>query len=99
MLSVHGVRPVGVPVDNEGMRLDLLEQAIQQHRPRFLYTVASYQNPTGVCLSPARRKDLLTLAARYQLPIIEDDLYGFLAYDDDQPVSLKAMDQHGLVFY
>ncbi len=99
VLGIQGIQPIGVPLDSDGIRLDLLEQAIQQHHPRFLYTVPSFQNPTGICVSTQRRRDLMALAARYKLPIVEDDIYGLLAYGDNVPISLKALDQHGLVFY
>src|SRR5258708_13354297 len=99
VLGIRGIQPIGVPLDSDGIRLDLLEQAIQQHHPRFLYTVPSFQNPTGICVSTQRRRDLMALAARYKLPIVEDDIYGLLAYGDNVPISLKALDQYGLVFY
>jgi DNA-binding transcriptional MocR family regulator len=99
VLTTSGVQPIGVPLDSGGLRLDILEQMIKKYQPRFLYTVLSFQNPTGICVSTKRREELLALAARYNLPIIEDDVYGQLAFTEEHPVPLKALDKHGLVFY
>jgi DNA-binding transcriptional MocR family regulator len=89
-LKVHGVQPIGVVMDREGPVLAELEHAIVQHRPRFLYTVPTFQNPTGRCMSLARRSDLLDLAAAHGLLIVEDDIYGRLAYDGPAPLPLAA---------
>src|SRR5260221_4681964 len=99
VLNSYGVTPVGIPLDNEGIRLDALEQAIQTHHPRFVYTIPSFQNPTGTTISPQRRDDLMALARRYKLPIVEDDIYGLLAYDDAPPLPLKAFDTSDQVIY
>ncbi|HEX5689661.1 MAG TPA: PLP-dependent aminotransferase family protein, partial [Roseiflexaceae bacterium] len=53
-LSAQGMRPIGVPVDQDGLVVDALEPLILAHRPRFIYTIPAFQNPTGVCLSPQR---------------------------------------------
>ncbi len=98
-LQAQGIEPVGVPLDDEGIRLDILERMIVQERPRLLYTVPSFQNPTGLCLSLARRKELIALAERYNLLLVEDDIYGRLAYDGAAPVPLKALDRSGTVIY
>jgi DNA-binding transcriptional MocR family regulator len=99
VLNTHGVTPVGIPLDNEGICLEALEQAIQTHHPRFVYTIPSFQNPTGTTISPQRRDGLLALARRYKLPIVEDDIYGLLAYDDAPPLPLKAFDTSDQVIY
>jgi len=74
---------------------------IAQHHPRFFYTIPRFQNPTGICMSPQRQRDLLSLAERHHLTIVEDDIYGLLAYDhpDSPAVPLRALDRHGLVVY
>jgi 2-aminoadipate transaminase len=84
---------IGLPMDEQGLRTDALEQQLQRGpRPRFLYTVSSFQNPTGVTMSRARREELIALAARYGLPIIEDDPYGELRYSGERPPTLAALD-------
>jgi 2-aminoadipate transaminase len=99
MLNAQGLRAVGAPVDEDGLVTDALEPLIQSHRPRFISTIPVFQNPSGVCLSAARRAALLDIAARYRLPVVEDDIYGRLAYEETAPPALKADDRHGLVLH
>ena len=92
-------RVIGVPTDNEGMRVDLLESILARHRPRLIYTQPTFQNPTGAVMSQERRRRLLLLARRYQTPILEDDPYGEIYFEGKQPQPLKAMDSGGQVIY
>ncbi|HEY65870.1 MAG TPA: PLP-dependent aminotransferase family protein [Caldilineae bacterium] len=94
-----GARLIGVPVDEAGMRVDLLEPLLARYRPRLIYTIPTFQNPTGVTLSPERRQRLLSLARRFQVPILEDDSYGDLYYDETPPAPLLASDRHEGVLY
>jgi len=94
-----GARLLPVALDQDGMRMDLLEQILARHRPKFIYTLPTFQNPTGVTMPLARRHALLALAARYGVPIVEDDPYGELSYGDDPPPRLAALDRRGLVIY
>lgn len=94
-----GARVIGVPTDSDGMRVDLLESILARHRPRLIYTLPTFQNPTGVVMSPERRRRLLLLAKRYQTPILEDDPYGEMYFDGKQRQPLKAMDGNGQVLY
>ncbi|WP_404405028.1 PLP-dependent aminotransferase family protein [Jeotgalibacillus malaysiensis] len=93
-----------VPVDQDGMQTDQLEALLatrkeeDQPLPKVLYTIPTFQNPTGTTLSSERRKHLLELAETFNFLIMEDGAYGELHFD--QPVnSLKSMDQSGRVFY
>ena len=97
--QAHGLRPVGVPVDDDGIQLDALERAIAEHRPAFLYMTGSFHNPTGHSLSPGRQRDLLAISRRHRLPILEDDIYWRLSYDGPPPPSLKSQDADDLVIY
>ena len=94
-----GARVIGVPMDNEGMRIDLLEAILARRQPRFIYTSPTFHNPTGVVLSYERRKRLLQIARRYQIPILEDDAYGEVFFDGKEQQPLKAMDKHEHVLY
>ncbi|GAC1427098.1 MAG: PLP-dependent aminotransferase family protein [Ktedonobacteraceae bacterium] len=94
-----GARIIGVPMDNEGMRIDLLESILARRHPRFIYTSPTFHNPTGVVLSYERRKRLLQIAKRYQIPILEDDAYGEIFFDGKEQQPLKAMDKHEQVLY
>ncbi len=95
-----GARVLGVPTDSEGMRVDLLESILVRHRPRLIYTLPTFQNPTGFVMAPERRRRLLHLAKRYQTPVLEDDPYGEIYFDEKkQPAPLKAMDTQEQVLY
>ncbi len=99
ILEAQGLRPIGVPLDRQGPRLDVLERIIAQDRPRFFYTIATFHNPTGQSMSKGRRRDLMALAERHGLPLVEDDIYHHLAYDRPAPATLKSLDRKGLVIY
>ncbi|WP_052891065.1 PLP-dependent aminotransferase family protein [Thermogemmatispora carboxidivorans] len=94
-----GARVIGIPLDAEGLRLDLLESVLARHRPRLIYTLPTFQNPTGVVMSPERRRRLLQLCRRYQVPVLEDDTYGELYFDTPPPPPLKALDSSEQVIY
>jgi 2-aminoadipate transaminase len=94
-----GAEIIGVPVDHEGIEVEALEEALARHRPKLLYLVPTFHNPTGVVLSHDRRRVVLDLAARYRVPIIESDLYGEIAFEGAPPPRLAALDEAGLVIY
>lgn len=82
-----------LPIDEDGLDVDALAALLESGaRPRFLYIVSCFQNPTGVTLAPARRQALIELAARHGLPIIEDDPYGELYYEGERSEPLAALD-------
>lgn len=95
----RGQRVVGVPLDDGGIDVAALEAACLAHRPRLLYTVPTYHNPTGVSLAPERRAAVLHVAREHRLLILEDDVYGLLGYDGPTPAALKASDAEGRVVY
>jgi 2-aminoadipate transaminase len=90
----HEAEPVGVPVDEEGLQVDVLAALLDRlpKHPKFLYTMPTYQNPMGVSMSTTRRRALIDLAQERGLVIVEDDPYGELSYDGDPPPTLKALD-------
>ncbi|CAN5829004.1 PLP-dependent aminotransferase family protein [soil metagenome] len=90
---------VGIPLDDQGMQTALLESLLQQHHPQLIYTIPNFQNPSGACLSGARRRQLVTLANRYNAPILEDDFVGDLRYEGRALPALKALDPGGSVIY
>jgi GntR family transcriptional regulator / MocR family aminotransferase len=94
-----GFKVVGVPVDAQGMEVDGLEKLLQQHHPRLIYTIPNFHNPTGTCLTSARRRQLLVMADRYNVPILEDDFVGDLRYEGRTQPALKALDPGGRVIY
>jgi GntR family transcriptional regulator/MocR family aminotransferase len=94
-----GFKVVGVPVDRHGMQVEALEKLLQQHHPKLIYTIPTFHNPTGTCLSSPRRIQLIILADRYNIPILEDDFVGDLRYEGRNQPALKALDPGGRVIY
>ena len=89
--SAYGAEYVTVPMDEDGMNTDALEDALRSG-PKFIYVLPNFQNPTGVTLSMQRRSRLIELADHYGVPIIEDDPYGQLRYEGDHLPSVVVMD-------
>jgi GntR family transcriptional regulator / MocR family aminotransferase len=94
-----GARIVGIPVDENGLVAEKLEKLLQQHHPSLVYTIPNFHNPTGSCLDLPRRRQLLALADRYNVPILEDDFVGDLRYEGRTQPALKALDPGGRVIY
>jgi len=78
IFQIAGLRAIPVAVDGDGMRVDHVEAILRTRRPRFIYTMPSLHNPTGVTMNADRRERLVTLAQRARVPIVEDDPYGVL---------------------
>lgn len=94
-----GVKIIGIPVDEHGMMVEKLETLLQKHHPKLIYTIPNFQNPTGACMSTARRRTLVALASRYNIPVLEDDYAGDLRYDGRSQPAIKALDSSGDVIY
>ena len=93
-----GVRMVGVPLDEQGMRTDALASTLAdlQSRgtpPRFVYTLATYQNPTGSVMPRERRLRLIEIACRYGVPVVEDNCYADVHFEGDKEPALYALDE------
>jgi 2-aminoadipate transaminase len=92
----RGVNVVAIPLDSGGMRMDLLEKALADLkakgvRPKYIYTIATVQNPTATVLDEGRRRKLLELAETYNVPIFEDDCYADLTWSGKRPPAIYAM--------
>ncbi|MDO4706615.1 MAG: PLP-dependent aminotransferase family protein [Comamonadaceae bacterium] len=88
---LYGAQVVAVPIDHEGVQVDALEQRIRAHRPRLVYLIPTFGNPSGAQLSLERRRRILELAAQYQVLVVEDNPYGELYFDAPPPPSLLAL--------
>ena len=73
------------PIDAHGVQVDKLEQMIVQHKPKFVYLIPTFGNPSGALLSLERRRKILELAVKYQVLIVEDDPYGDLYFGEPPP--------------
>ena len=96
---VAGASLIGIPVDRDGMRTDILAAVLERERPKLIYTLPTFQNPSGVVMSAERRRHLLELAAKWRVPVLEDDPYSELRYESEPLPSLKALDENELVLY
>ncbi len=98
----YGADMIGVPVDEDGMRMDILEQELERlqkrgTKPKFIYVVPDFQNPAGITMSEERRVRLIDLARRYDVLIIEDSPYKELRFEGDAVKSIFALDADGHV--
>ena len=88
---LYGPQVVAVPIDADGVQVDALEAMIVQHRPKLVYLIPTFGNPSGATLSLARRRRVLELAVQYQTVVVEDDPYGDLYFGAHPPPSLLAL--------
>ncbi|HYL13332.1 MAG TPA: PLP-dependent aminotransferase family protein [Terriglobales bacterium] len=93
--NVYGAEYVSVPIDNNGLRTDLLEKSLRSG-PKFMYILPNFQNPGGTTLSEDRRHEVVFLADKYGIPIIEDDPYGQLRYEGEHLHPLVVLDRENL---
>jgi GntR family transcriptional regulator/MocR family aminotransferase len=93
------LRVVGLSIDEFGMQVEKLEPLLQKHHPKLIYTIPNFHNPSGACLSGQRRRQLMALADRYNVAILEDDFVGDLRYEGHAQPALKALDPGGQVIY
>ncbi|MBQ9742384.1 MAG: PLP-dependent aminotransferase family protein [Ruminococcus sp.] len=96
----YGAKLVGVPMDDDGMNMEALEEALKSHsKVRFIYTIPTFQNPSGITMSLEKRRRLYELAKEYGVLILEDNPYGELRYRGETIPTIKSMDEDGIVVY
>lgn len=95
--DAYQVEYLTVGIDDEGVRLDELEQALSQ-KPKMLYLIANFDNPTGISMSLARREAVIGLAQKYAVPIYEDDPYGELRFEGDALPTLYSLAPNHVVY-
>lgn len=98
----HKLNIVPIPIDAQGLQVELLAAKVRELKSqgqtvRMLYTIPTYHNPTGICLSDDRRRTLIDLAIAEDFLIVEDDVYRELGYDDPPPPSLWSLAPRGRV--
>jgi 2-aminoadipate transaminase len=103
-LTKLGVNTIGIPLDEEGLRLDVVKQTLEELKqkgikPKYIYTIPTVQNPTGAIMGEARRKELIELAAEYGVMIFEDECYSDLIWSGERPRSIYSLaDGQGVIF-
>ncbi|MDE2430041.1 MAG: PLP-dependent aminotransferase family protein [Burkholderiales bacterium] len=95
-----GLQAIEVPTHSrEGVDLAALATAIRQHQPKACWLMTNFQNPLGSLMPEQKKRDLVALITRHNLPLIEDDVYGELYFGEKRPLPAKAFDSKGLVMY
>lgn len=90
-LRQHGVTVVGIEVGDEGVRLDAFERELQRRRPKLVYLIPDFQNPTGACMSLEARHTMIRWAREYRFLLVEDGPYGLLRYQGTPLPSLRSL--------
>lgn len=99
-MKSNGANVVGIEMDDEGIRMDLLEEAVKtQKNVKLLYLIPTFQNPRGSTMSLQRRKDVYALCAKHGIIILEDNPYGELRFRGEDVPTIKSMDTEGIVVY
>ena len=88
---LYGADVIGAPIDADGVQVDVLERLIETHRPKLVYLIPTFGNPSGATLTEARRLRILEIAARTRTLVVEDDPYGELYFDQPPPPSMLAL--------
>lgn len=89
--NYYRARYATVEMDEQGMIVDQVEAQIEKHRPKLIYTVSNFQNPTGITMSAERRHKLVEIARKYDIPIIDDNPYGDIRFDGEPVPTLKSI--------
>ena len=96
----YGAKLCGVSIEDDGLNMCELEIALKNEKNvKLIYTIPTYQNPTGITMSPEKRKRLLQLAKEYNITIIEDNPYSEIGWRSEKPPTLKSLDETGNVIY
>lgn len=103
-LKSYQAKLTGVPVDQEGIDIDILEDILKDRQktgilPKFIYLIPTFQNPSGVTLTETRRNSIIKLTEKYGILIVEDDPYNALRYDGENIKPIKALDRNENVIY
>lgn len=100
----YNAKLVGVPMDENGMDTDALEKTLEKavsngEKVKFIYTIPTFQNPSGITMSLERRKKMYDIAKKYQVVILEDNPYGELTFTGNKVPTIKSFDDEGIVVY
>ncbi len=98
-IRAHNGKLVPVPMDSDGMNLEKFEEILNGTKIKMLYTIPTFQNPSGITMSAEKRKKLIDLAEKYDFLIIEDNPYGDLRFAGEDVPPVKSFDKMGRVFY
>ena len=99
-----GIRMEGIPMDEQGMKTDVLQASLEKHRsqgimPRFIYVIPNFQNPSGYTMSLERRKHIIDLSEEFDVPIVEDNPYGHVRFSGTHLPNIKTLARDNRVIY
>ncbi|MEW9124771.1 MAG: PLP-dependent aminotransferase family protein [Thermotaleaceae bacterium] len=95
----RGAILVDVPMETDGIHISLLEESIKTHKPKVIYLMPNFQNPTGYSYSNEKKQKILTMAEKYNVLVIEDDYLSDLSFYDNNNTTLKSLDKKDLIIY
>lgn len=98
-LRFYGSDLMGIPVEKDGMDTDALENVLKNNDVKLIYTIPTFQNPSGITMSLEKRKKMLELAEKYDVLILEDNPYGDLRFSGEDVPTIKSFDKNGRVIY
>lgn len=90
---------IGVPVEDDGMDMEMLEETLKNNKVKLIYTIPTFQNPSGVTMTLEKRKKMLELASKYDAIILEDNPYSDLRFSGEDVPTIKSLDTEGRVIY
>lgn len=99
LFRLHGVEPIDIPMDSDGLDLDALAAALDRGRVALLYTIPNFHNPTGLSTSQAHRERLLALCEAHRVPVVEDGFEEEMKYFGKAVLPIKSIDTRGVVIY
>ena len=96
----YGAKLVGIPVEDDGMNIEMLKKAVEENENvKLIYTIPTFQNPSGITMSVEKRRELYKIACEHGIAIIEDNPYGELVFDGKKVPTIKSSDTEGIVIY
>jgi DNA-binding transcriptional MocR family regulator len=99
LLKLNGVKPLEIPMKEDGMDLDYLENSLRKETVSFVYTMPNFQNPTGITTSHAHRERLLNLCREHRIPLVEDGFEEDMKYFGKVALPIKSIDGKKIVIY
>lgn len=100
LMKAYGLKVVGIPMDEQGMNIESLEEALKHYTPSFIYLIPSYHNPTGIVMSGERRRQVYDMLNQYKIPIIEDGFNEELLYSSTHimPIASLAKQSNHVIY-
>lgn len=99
LMDLYKLKPVEIPMKEDGMDLDILEEKIVSEKPVLIYTMPNFQNPTGITTSQEHRERLINISEKYKIPVIEDGFQEEMKYFGKTALPIKSMDNNKTVIY